>query len=202
MKAELSLLDVDTDDILDGTPARSAFEDSFKQDVAAALGVSVDQVDITAVVAGSDGRKRPAASRRRQQSQRRLGPAHGLPLGHMAQVGSLLARVVCPVPGAPEHQVHMGRHAEALRRRYPAAVGGGGGAVAAASFLTAVLTEIYPCNVCSCHGNVETQRPRPGGGGGAAERAALELHLRTHSAKLVGMVGQDRSEGAGRRSSR
>jgi hypothetical protein len=64
------------------------------------------------------------------------------------------------------------------------------------------LTEIYPCNVCSCHGNVETQRPRPGGGGGAAERAALELHLRTHSAKLVGMVGQDRSEGAGRRSSR
>jgi hypothetical protein len=31
---------------------------------------------------------------------------------------------------------------------------------AVASFLAAVLTEIYPCGICSCHEiNIETQRP-------------------------------------------
>eukprot|EP01047_Picozoa_sp_COSAG01_P001348 COSAG01_NODE_30_length_36127_cov_41.433234_22_plen_192_part_00 len=36
------------------------------------------------------------------------------------------------------------------------------GATSVASFLAAVLTEIYLCNVCSCHENIETQRPWPG----------------------------------------
>jgi hypothetical protein len=41
-------------------------------------------------------------------------------------------------------------------------------AAAVASFLAAVLTKIYLCDVCSCRRNIETQRPRPGTVGGAS----------------------------------
>jgi ankyrin repeat protein len=47
----------------------------------------------------------------------------------------------------------------------PLALAVAAGAAAAASFLAAVVTEIYLCNPCSCQTlrrNIETQRPRPG----------------------------------------
>jgi hypothetical protein len=52
-------------------------------------------------------------------------------------------------PGSPGFRAKVGW----LYRKGDAADGagfGGGGAAAVASFLAAVLTEIYLCNVCSC----------------------------------------------------
>jgi hypothetical protein len=57
-------------------------------------------------------------------------------------------------------------------------MGGGGltfgiGAAAVASFLAAVLTEIYPCGVWFLSRNIEAQRPRPGVPSGCREGSAL-----------------------------
>jgi hypothetical protein len=60
--------------------------------------------------------------------------------------------------------------------------------------LADVLTEIYLCDVCSCHRNIETQRPRPAvlgrrPGGSMAGRGRARAAVTTRAARCCGWTG-------------